>query len=74
MLCLSLSYIEDRQRLVKDMQDLAGRASEQGTSIIVGGQALDESVRKELPYTAFCEDFTHLIPLANSLWAAKTSS
>ena len=69
---LSFSHIEDVETLAAGMRELADVADECGTSIVIGGHALDETIRKKLRYTAFCEDFSHLIPLAKSLWGQAT--
>jgi MerR family transcriptional regulator, light-induced transcriptional regulator len=68
LLWLSFSHIEDVDTLAAGMLELVRTADECGTSIVVGGQALDETVRKKLGYTAFCEDLSHLSSLAKSLW------
>ena len=64
---LSLSEIPDLDALSVRMTELAACAAQHGTCVVVGGRALNETVRKRLQYTAFCEDFYHLVPLANSL-------
>lgn len=57
---LSVSYVEDRERFVAQYADLYRTATDHDTPIIVGGNALDESLRKSMQYAAFCDNLQHL--------------
>jgi hypothetical protein len=41
-----------------------------GIAVVVGGRALTEEVRAQMPYTAFGDGLTHLVEFARSLQPA----
>ena len=64
---LSVSYIADPARFLKEFQLLNAAATETGTAITVGGFALGEDVRRHMRYSAFCDTMQHLEEFANTL-------
>ena len=66
---LSVSHVADRPRFLEGFQLLNTAASEAGTAITVGGFALDEGLRQQMRYSAFCDTMQHLEEFANTLRA-----
>ncbi|MCO8124428.1 helix-turn-helix domain-containing protein [Stieleria sp. TO1_6] len=60
---LSVTSVVDPERLIREQNKLADSLDDQ-VSMIVGGRALDDSLRPKLRYTAYCDSLRHLIELA----------
>ncbi len=67
LLCINLSHIEDRERLVADYGALHTAARARRVAVAVGGQALDADLRARLRCTAFCASMGELVGLAETL-------
>jgi excisionase family DNA binding protein len=67
LLWLSASHLADPASFLEPYRDMYRAASRVGTSVAVGGQALTEEVRAEMPYTTFGDGLTHLVAFARSL-------
>lgn len=63
---VSISYVADRAGLVDRFNRLAD-ALHDDVILVVGGQGLDESLRPELRYTAYCDALCQLVNLANTM-------
>lgn len=64
---LSVSYISNEESFVPDINDLFSTAYETGSALVIGGQAVSESLRRQIQYTTYCESFRDLEMFARSL-------
>lgn len=64
---LSASFIEDEQRFIDACDKLQEAAGGVGAALVVGGRELTSSLRRQIRYSAYCDDLTHLESLAKSL-------
>lgn len=69
LLWMSVSLIEDEPRFVEDYRRFR-ELIPSDQLIVVGGRALHEGLRRELEYTAYCEDLQHFDALAQTLLQA----
>jgi excisionase family DNA binding protein len=67
MVWLSVSHLEDEDRLVAGVSELYAAANECGAALAVGGRALTEPLRRRLRYSAFCDTLHHLEEFAATL-------
>lgn len=65
---LSVSYIPHEKEFVRDFNQLFETASQVGTAIVVGGRALNDKIRTQLRYCAFCDTMGHLEQFAKTLF------
>jgi len=70
---LSVSHVADEGEFVNEFAEIAVACSSVGTSLIVGGRALNETLRRQLTYSAYCDTMKHLETFAQDLkrWSAK---
>lgn len=68
---LSVSHIENEEQFLADYAELYAVAAGK-TSLVVGGFALTESIRKRMQYAAFCDNLQHLEAFLESLPATTT--
>ncbi|MCY2965664.1 MAG: B12-binding domain-containing protein [Planctomycetota bacterium] len=71
---VSISYITDVPALTDGFRLINQAADQVGTAIVVGGFALQESVRQNLRYTAFCESMRHLADFATKFKGTPATS
>jgi methanogenic corrinoid protein MtbC1 len=64
---MSVSYIADTEKFVREYRAFHQDASRQGVAIALGGSALAEPLRSQLPYTTFGDGLTHLLEFARTL-------
>lgn len=64
---LSVSYIQPSIDFVADFTKLSRACKQTGTALAVGGQALTESVRQKMSYSAYCDTMQHLDSFAKTL-------
>ena len=64
---LSISVIRDMDEFVSEMNQLFQLANQQKTAIVIGGRALDETVRTKIRYTAYCDAFQNLNDFSSTL-------
>jgi len=69
---MSVSHIEDESQFVEDYEALYASAPPE-TAFVVGGQALNESLRRRLHYASFCDHLRHLETFARSLAAVPSA-
>jgi excisionase family DNA binding protein len=67
LLWLSASHIVDPASFLRQYRELYEEAARMGIAVAVGGQALTERVRGQIPYTTFGDGLTHLVAFARSL-------
>lgn len=60
---LSVTSVSDPSRFIREQNRLADALGDH-VSLIVGGRALDDSLRPKLRYTAHCDGLRHLVELA----------
>jgi methanogenic corrinoid protein MtbC1 len=64
---LSVSHVCDETRFVEDFSELSSACSAVGASLVVGGRALNEDLRRRLTYSAYCDTMKHLENFAEDL-------
>jgi MerR family transcriptional regulator, light-induced transcriptional regulator len=64
---VSVSYIVDESAFVAGVNGLFDVAHANNAAMAIGGQALVESIRRQIQYSAFCESFRDLERFARSL-------
>jgi methanogenic corrinoid protein MtbC1 len=65
---LSVSWMESVSAFVAEARKLCRCAKQHGVALVVGGRALSESIRQQLPYSAYGDNFQHLAAFAETLW------
>lgn len=70
---LSISTISDPERFLRDYALVAQATHDAGIPLVIGGQALDESLRRQIRFTTFCENLQHLESFAET-WLASTGA
>lgn len=64
---LSASHLDNPQQFIRDYADFHRVASQAGTAVILGGQALATELRAELLAASFGERLAHLVEFARRL-------
>lgn len=64
---LSVSTISSPQTFIESFRKICEVASSQQTAIVLGGRALTEQIRKEITYSAYCDNLAHLIAFARTV-------
>lgn len=64
---LSVSYVRDEERFLEETSELFQAAQESGAALVVGGRALNETIRKQMKYSAFCDTMQHVESFAATL-------
>jgi MerR family transcriptional regulator, light-induced transcriptional regulator len=67
MIWLSISHLPPDKLPAREFRELYKQAERANTAVVVGGQALDETVRAEIPYTAYGDGLNHLAAFARTL-------
>ncbi len=68
---LSVSHLTDKADFLKGYNQLYERFGSD-IAFIVGGRALDESIRQQMSYTAFCDNLRHLESFAQTFLNSNT--
>ncbi len=63
---LSVSHIDDEQRFLADYRQFY-EVAQASAAVVVGGRALAEPLRREMRYTAYCDNLQHLEALVKTL-------
>lgn len=63
---LSVSHIEDERTFLAAYDRLVSSIP-RDVAVVVGGRALHESLRREMTFAAYCDDFRHLETFADTL-------
>jgi excisionase family DNA binding protein len=64
---LSASHLVEANAFVADYKTFYREADLQGVAVVVGGRALSEQVRSEMPYSSFGDRLSHLGAFARTL-------
>lgn len=64
---VSVSAIRDLPRFLVEFEQLSNVALSNDIALVVGGQGLTESVRKQMRYSAYCDNFQHLATVAQEV-------
>ena len=67
LLWLSVSFVPNVERFIRDYRSLYDAASAHGVAIAVGGRMLSEPVRARMHYSTFCDNFAHLRSFVDTL-------
>lgn len=69
---LSASHIPDEAEFQTEFARLSAACQQQATPLVVGGQALTESLRRRLVYSAHCDTLVQLSRLVATFWEKAT--
>ncbi len=61
---VSVSVIRELNPFLEQFERLSSLAFDNDVTLVVGGQALTEDVRKQMRYSAYCDNFQHLETIA----------
>ncbi|MBM80569.1 MAG: DNA-binding protein [Planctomycetaceae bacterium] len=64
---LSVSFIKDEPSFITSVNSIFETTDDVGCALAIGGQAVNETVRRKIQYTTFCETFRDLEMFAHSL-------
>jgi MerR family transcriptional regulator, light-induced transcriptional regulator len=67
LLWISVSHIDEAEEFVEEFERFSSDLEKRNTMLVVGGQALNASLRKQMRYAAFCDTLQQLETLALSL-------
>lgn len=67
LLWLSASHLVNPATFLELYRAMYQEATRMGTAVAIGGQALTEELRSQMPYTFFGDGVTHLVAFARSL-------
>lgn len=67
LLWISLSHLPDQGEFIQQYRELYEAAEKAGTAMVVGGRALGEAVRTQIPYTSYGDNLSHLAAFARTL-------
>jgi excisionase family DNA binding protein len=67
LLWISASHIVNPTTFVRDYREVYSAAEQIGAAVVIGGNALAESVRGQIPYTAHGDALAHLAAFARTL-------
>lgn len=70
LLWLSASHLVDPDSFLKQYRVLHEEASRMAVAVAIGGRALTEELRSEIPYTTFGDGLTHLAEFVRALQPA----
>lgn len=62
---VSVSVIRELNSFLEQFERLSTLAFENDVTLVVGGQALADDVRKQMRYSAYCDNFQHLETIAH---------
>ncbi|MFN3190906.1 MAG: helix-turn-helix domain-containing protein [Aureliella sp.] len=72
LLWLSVSHLDDRERFVRQYQEMC-RDLPAETMVVIGGRALDDEIRPNLEYTGHCDNMQQLSSFAKALHGKRHS-
>lgn len=71
---ISVSFVHTEQLLIEGMNQIAETCAGTGTTLVIGGRVLTETLRMQLKYSAFCDTMQNLESLAIALCSRLTLS
>jgi methanogenic corrinoid protein MtbC1 len=66
VLWISVSHLENREQFLTEYRAFFRRVKDR-VAVVVGGQALDETLRRQIEYAAHCDNLQHLESFAAAL-------
>jgi MerR family transcriptional regulator, light-induced transcriptional regulator len=66
LLWISVSFVANREQFLANYRAFYGQVKDR-VAVVVGGQALDESLRRQMEYAAHCDNLQHLENFAEIL-------
>lgn len=67
LIWLSVSHLENAGAFVREYRDFYREVTKFGAVVAVGGRALTDALRSQLPYTSYGDGLTHLAAFAGTL-------
>lgn len=67
LLWLSVSHITSPTSFLESYDLLYKTASAQHTAVVIGGAALTDDIRRQIHYSAYCDNLSHLVAFAEAL-------
>ncbi len=64
---LSISHVTSRQEVIDACRELFTLCRRSDCLFVIGGRSIDEALRQQLRYSAYCPDLTHLAMLLDTL-------
>jgi excisionase family DNA binding protein len=64
---LSISHLCDRESFLQNYRAFYGLAERVGVAVVIGGRALDDSLRSAIPYSSYGDGLSHLAAFARTL-------
>jgi len=71
LLWLSISWVGSVPTFLEEASKVCECARQHEVALVVGGRALTDSVRRQLPYSAYGDNFQHLAAFAETLWRPR---
>ncbi|MBN2445230.1 MAG: helix-turn-helix domain-containing protein [Phycisphaerae bacterium] len=68
MFWLSVSRMRSVDEFLGEYQRVFDTAMEHDIALVVGGPALKDEIRRQMRYSAFCDNFSHLVTFARTLY------
>lgn len=68
---LSVSHIDDESRFLREYEAFF-EAAQRKVPVVVGGKALSESLRRQMHFSAYCDNLSHLEGFAAAAWPNET--
>lgn len=70
LMWISVSSFASESRLRSDLESIHGAAEQHRVALVVGGRALTPDVRRDLRFSAYCDDMNRLVSFARTLLPA----
>lgn len=67
LIWLSVSHIASTTAFLENYESLYRTASAQRIAVVIGGAALNDAIRRQIHYSAYCDNLSHLVAFAEAL-------
>ncbi len=64
---LSVSSFQSEEEFIRDCRQLYETAQSTETALVLGGRALNDAVRHQIQYSAYCDNLAHLLAFIRTL-------